>query len=79
VINSCLEREGMEFLWIFPRQSGKDEAVAQLCTFLLTLFHRLEASLVHIYPTGGQLSTGVTRLERRLDNLLVEGAMVGEE
>ncbi len=73
VIDSCLNGRGLEFLWVFPRQSGKDEAVAQLCAFLLTLFHRVEACMVHIYPTSGQLATGVSRLEHRLENLWFRG------
>jgi hypothetical protein len=68
VIDSCIGGKGLEFLWVFPRQSGKDEAVAQLCAFLLSLFHRVEGGIVHVYPTAGQLATGVTRLEHRLDN-----------
>ena len=68
VIDSCLNRKGMEFLWVFPRQSGKDETIAQLSTFLLTLFHRLEACIVHVYPTTQQITVGSARLERRLDN-----------
>jgi len=73
VIDSCLRQRGLEFLWVFPRQSGKDEAVAQLVAFLLVLFHRLEACIVHVYPTGGQLATGVTRLENRLENRWFKG------
>src|SRR5215510_5025975 len=73
VIDSCLRQQGLEFLWVFPRQSGKDEAVAQLCAFLLTLFHRVEAGMVHVYPTSGQLTTGTTRLEHRLENLWTSG------
>src|SRR5688500_3140192 len=73
VIESCLQGAGREFLWIFPRQSGKDEAVAQLCTFLLTLYHRTEAGIVHTYPTSGQLAIGVGRLEQRLENLATGG------
>ncbi len=68
VIDSCLNRKGLEFLWVFPRQSGKDETIAHLCTFLLTLFHRLEACIVHVYPTSQQITVGSTRLERRMDN-----------
>jgi hypothetical protein len=73
LIDSCLRQKGLEFLWVFPRQSGKDETVAQLAAFLLTLFHRVEAGIVHTYPTGQQTSTGVTRLEHRLDNRWSEG------
>lgn len=69
VIDSCVYRRGFEFLWVFPRQSGKDETIAQMVTFLLVLFHRVEACIVHIYPTSGQLSTGISRLENRLENL----------
>jgi hypothetical protein len=73
VINSVLGRKGREFLWIFPRQSGKDEAIAQLCVYLLSVLNRLDSHMVHIYPTGGQLSTGIDRLESRLDNVLLSG------
>ena len=68
VIDSCLHQKGLEFLWIFPRQSGKDEAIAQMVTFLLTLFHRVEACIVHVYPTAQQITTGTTRLSNRLTN-----------
>jgi hypothetical protein len=73
VIDSVLQGRGHEFLWIFPRQSGKDEALAQLCVFLLTFFHRTDGHMIHAYPTGGQLATGVDRLEARLDNLWLKG------
>jgi hypothetical protein len=73
LIDSVLRQRGLEFLWVFPRQSGKDEAVGQLVAFLLTLFHRVEAGIVHVYPTGQQTTTGVSRLENRLDNLWTEG------
>lgn len=68
VIQSCLQGAGLDFLWVFPRQSGKDEAIAQLCAFLLILFHRTEASIVHVYPTQQQCQTGISRLEHRLNN-----------
>jgi hypothetical protein len=68
VIQSCLRGLGREFLWVFPRQSGKDEAVAQVCAFLLSLFQRVEAGIVHVYPTGAQVAVGVSRLEHRLEN-----------
>jgi len=66
VVDSCLHQRGLEFLLVFPRQSGKDEAVAQLCAFLLTLFQRVEAAIVHVYPTGPQITVGAARLEHRL-------------
>ena len=69
VIQSVLQARGLEFLWVFPRQSGKDEAVAQMLTFLLMLFHRTEAAMIHTYPTATQIAVGVTRLENRMGNL----------
>lgn len=73
VIQSILYNKGLEFLWVFPRQSGKDEAVAQMLTFLLMLFHRTEASIIHTYPTATQISVGVSRLENRMENLWMSG------
>jgi hypothetical protein len=73
VADSCLHNKGLEFLLVFPRQSGKDEVLAQLSVFLLTLFQRTEAGLVHVYPTGQQIPVGTTRLENRLDNKLTGG------
>ena len=73
VIDSCINHKGMEFLWVFPRQSGKDETIAQVSAFLLTLFHRLEACIVHVYPTTQQITVGSARLERRLDNNITAG------
>lgn len=73
VIDSCLHNKGLEFLWVFPRQSGKDETIAQLEIFLLTLFQRVDACIVHVYPTQQQITTGTTRLARRLDNPMTAG------
>jgi hypothetical protein len=78
VIDSCLNNRGLEFLWVFPRQSGKDEAVAQLCVFLLTLFQRVEAGIVHIFPTSSQLAIGTTRLSHRLENAWTSGRWWGK-
>jgi len=70
LIDSCLHQKGLEFLWVFPRQSGKDETIAQSTAFLLTLFHRVEAAIVHVYPTAQQLPTGTDRLRHRLANAI---------
>jgi hypothetical protein len=73
VVDSCLHKRGLEFLWVFPRQSGKDEAIGQLCAYLLALFQRVEAGVVHVYPSSSQISTGTTRLDYRLDNIFSGG------
>ncbi|HDZ36982.1 MAG TPA: hypothetical protein ENH62_01625 [Marinobacter sp.] len=73
VVQSILMNKGLEFLWVFPRQSGKDESIGQMLTFLLMLFHRTEASIIHTYPTAQQISVGVQRLENRMGNLWMMG------
>ena len=67
VLDSILQRRGHEFLLIFPRQSGKNEAVAQLLVYLLNLYHRRGGNIVY-GATGPGLSLGTDRLERHLDN-----------
>lgn len=67
VLDSVLGQEGIEFLLVFPRQSGKNEAVAQLQVYLLNLFQRLGGSMV-FGATGDGLGRGIRRLEERLGN-----------
>lgn len=68
ILSSILHAEGREFVIIFPRQAGKDELIAQLQTYLLNLFQRQEAGIVHVYPTIQQIPIGTARLEARLRN-----------
>ena len=72
VIRSVLQEQGLEFLLVFPRQSGKNEAVAQLCVYLLNLFQRRGGNMV-FGATGDGLGRGIRRLEQRLDNPWNEG------
>lgn len=67
VLDSVLNRKGYEFLLVFPRQSGKNEAVAQLLAYLLNLFQRVGGNVVY-GALGDQLGMGIERLEDRLDN-----------
>jgi hypothetical protein len=67
VIDSVFSHAGREFLIIMPRQSGKNEAVAQLLVYLLNLYQRKGGSIV--YATAGDgVGRGLARLETRLDN-----------
>lgn len=70
IIDSVINNEGLEFLLVFPRQSGKDETIGQIQVYLLTIYHRTDGSMVHAYPTTQQIATGTTRLENRLNNPL---------
>jgi hypothetical protein len=67
VLDSVLRKEGREFLLVFPRQSGKNEAVAQLQVYLLNLFQRIGGNMV-FGATGDGLGRGLRRLEERLGN-----------
>ena len=73
ILDSILHNRGLEFLLIFPRQAGKDELLGQLQVYLLNLFQRQEATIVHVYPTTQQIPIGATRLQNRLDNPWNEG------
>ena len=67
ILDSIVGRQGLEFLLVFPRQSGKNEAVAQLLVLLLNLFQRSGGNIVY-GAIGDGLGRGVRRLEERLDN-----------
>lgn len=67
ILDSVLNRRGFEFLLIFPRQSGKNEAVAQLLAYLLNLYQRVGGNIVY-GAIGNALGMGVERLEERLEN-----------
>ncbi len=66
VVDSVLNQRGREFLLVFPRQSGKNEAVAQLLVYLLTVLQRAGGQIVY-GAVGDGLGRGMRRLEQRLD------------
>ena len=72
ILDSIRHNHGREFLLIFPRQSGKNEALAQLLVYLLNLFQRRGGSIV-FGATGDGLGRGIRRLEERLDTPLNAG------
>ena len=72
IIDSVLNRRGHEFLLVFPRQSGKNEAVAHLLVYLLVLLQRPGGQMVY-GAVGDGLGRGMRRLEQRLDTPLTRG------
>jgi hypothetical protein len=72
VLDSILNCRGLEFLLVFPRQSGKNEAVAQLLAYLLNFLQPDGGNVVY-GAAGDQLGLGIERLERHLDNALNAG------
>ncbi len=75
VENSVRKKRGMTFVWIFPRQSGKDEGLALLVQYMLTLFQNEGGEIVFFNPTfKPQTETSMRRLESRLrSNILTMG------
>jgi len=72
IIDAVLSGQGREFLLVFPRQSGKNEAVAHLLVYLLALFQRHGGQMVY-GAIGDGLGRGMRRLEQRLDTPWTRG------
>ncbi len=67
ICDSVLNRRGLTFVVMFPRQSGKNELQAQLETYLLALFCDTPAEIVKVSPTlKPQSLNAMRRLERTL-------------
>ena len=72
VVRSVLEGQGLGFVVIFPRQSGKNELQAQLQAYLLTLFSCQRAEMVQVSPTWKpQTTNAMYRLQAVLSGNLV--------
>lgn len=67
VIDSIRLHLGLTYVWIFPRQSGKDEALALLISYLLTHSSKAGGEMVFLNPTfKPQTETSMRRLESRM-------------
>lgn len=51
ILASIRERRGDTFIFVFPRQSGKDETLVNLQLHLLDLFSHLPVGIVSVNPT----------------------------
>ena len=72
VVDSVIHRKGMTFVVIFPRQSGKNELQAQIETYLLLVFSKIDAEMVKASPTWKpQTLNAMRRLERVLYRNLI--------
>lgn len=74
IIESVVCEDGLSFVVIFPRQSGKNELQAQLECYLLALYQQRDAEMVKVSPTWKPQSlNAMRRLERVLKrNLLCQ-------
>lgn len=72
ILKSIREQQGLSFVVIISRQSGKDELVANLKAYLLTRFADYEVGIVEANPTyKPQTINAIDRLEARLKTNLM--------
>jgi hypothetical protein len=72
VVHSVLHQQGLSFVVIFPRQSGKNELQAQIQAYLLTLLSSGRHEIVQISPTWKpQAENAMRRLEEVLSGNLI--------
>lgn len=67
IVDSVVNKRGMQFAVVFSRQSGKDEMLAQLLAFFLSRFREAGGNIVLAAPTFMPQAT-ITR-DRLLDRL----------
>ena len=67
IVKSVMKEQGLSFVVIFPRQSGKNELQAQVEVYLLSLFSVQQGEMVKVSPTWKPQSlNAMRRLERVL-------------
>lgn len=72
IVDSVIQNLGLSIVVIYPRQSGKNELQAQVETYLLILFSKIDAEMVKISPTWKpQTLNAMRRLERVLERNLI--------
>jgi len=68
ILNSIRAGLGLTFVLMFPRQSGKDELLAQLTSYLMRLLSGRERTIIVVNPTyQPQGLNAIMRLESRLE------------
>jgi hypothetical protein len=75
IVDSVLGGQGLAFVVVFPRQSGKNELQAHLEAYLLVLFSERDAEIIKACPTWKpQTLNAMRRLERVLSrNIITAG------
>jgi hypothetical protein len=68
IVKSVSEKQGLTFVVIFPRQSGKNELQAQIEAYLMAIYSEMESEMVKVSPTWKPQSlNAMRRLERVLN------------
>jgi hypothetical protein len=65
--------KGGQFVWVFSRQAGKDETLAQVLAYLLNCYRARGGQIVVAAPTMRQVQISRDRLVACLDNWLNRG------
>ena len=72
ILQSVRGNLGLDFVVIMPRQSGKDELLAQLTAYLMRRLSTRDRGIVEVNPTHRPQTIGaILRLENRLDHNLL--------
>jgi hypothetical protein len=67
IVNSVQQAQGMTFVVIFPRQSGKDELLAHLKAYLMSCCAWADTGIVEVNPTyKPQTINAIMRLDNRM-------------
>lgn len=80
IFDSILNRHGLSFVVMFPRQSGKNELQAQLEVYLLSLMSKYPAEMVKVSPTlQPQSLNAMRRLEKTVKKNVLINTLVQKE
>ena len=61
IVDSVVGKKGLTIVVVFPRQSGKNELQAQVETYLLSLFSKIDCEIVKVSPTWKPQSINAMR------------------
>jgi hypothetical protein len=80
IATSAIDGQGLSFVVMFPRQSGKNELQAQIEAYLLTLLSKEPAEIIKVSPTWKPQSlNAMRRLQRVLEKNLVARGLWAKE
>ncbi len=80
IVDSVVGKKGLTIVVIFPRQSGKNELQAQVETYLLSLFSKIDCEIVKVSPTWKPQSiNAMRRLERVLERNIIARELWSKE
>ncbi|GAH43563.1 unnamed protein product, partial [marine sediment metagenome] len=80
IVDSVVGKKGLTIVVVFPRQSGKNELQAQVETYLLSLFSKIDCEIVKVSPTWKPQSiNAMRRLERVLERNIIARVMWSKE